>query len=116
MRRLFLIAELEDQDVACARIGTAGADNITLGGLVYTKVAEEEGETHRWTRTDTFILRDPEGRHWSLPYESNPSDHDGGADGFRSHPADYSNPIHVEGVEVRPVEKTTVTITWETVK
>lgn len=119
-QKLFLVEELEEEGVDCLPASKStlerepNANQVTLGGEVHTVVACEEGENRRWTRTDHYILRDPDGRHWSVPCEVNPTDHDGGAEGFKSHVTDHGNPIHVAAFEVRPV--TVQTITWETVK
>lgn len=112
--KLFLIEELEDQDVSSLPSKDPNENQVTLGGEVHTAVACEEGETRRWTRTDHYILMDQERRYWAVPFEVNPTDHDGGAEGFRSHPSDHGNPIYVAAHEVRPVPREITT--WEVVK
>lgn len=118
-QKLFLIAELEEGDVSSLPASKAAlerhpdANQVTLGGVVHTVVDAVEGETRRWTRTDHYILRDPEGRHWAVPYETNPTDHDGGAEGFTSHATDHGNPTHVTAYAVGQVAVTVTT--WEPV-
>lgn len=109
IHRLFAIADLDAGDVHFSSAG----DTFQCGGESFTVVTTEEGSARRWTRTDRVIVKDAGGRYWALPCEVNPTDHDGGAEGFRSH-LQHPERTHVKAYEVRPREVTT--ITWETIK
>jgi hypothetical protein len=102
-QKLFLIEELEDQDLLDLQNG----ETLTLGGEVHTRVGFQQGPDRRWSRTDLYVVKDGEGRYWGLPWERGLTECQE-SEGFRAHVADHGNPIHVKAREVREFPVTAV--------